>query len=161
MRSSALNLYLALKFLHVTGAAVLFGTGLGIAFFQLMANRDGDPGSIAETLRTVVIADYLFIATAVIVQPLTGLMLADLRGYALSEFWIVASTALYVVTGAFWLPVVAIQIKLRDLATGAANAGESTLPPQYHRLMRLWFWLGWPAFLAVLGIIWLMIAKPV
>jgi uncharacterized membrane protein len=156
-----LNLYLALKFLHVTGAAVLFGTGLGIAFFQFMADRDGDPGSIAETLRTVVIADYVFIATAVIVQPLTGLLLADLRGYALNEFWIVASTALYVLTGTCWLPVVVIQIRLRDLAMAAAKAGESTLPPRYHRLMRLWFWLGWPAFVSVLGIIWLMIAKPV
>lgn len=156
-----MDLYLALKFLHITGAAVLFGTGLGIAFFQFMADRDGDPDSIAETLRTVVIADYVFIATAVIVQPLTGLLLADLRDYALNEFWIVASTALYVLTGACWLPVVVIQIRLRDLAMAAANAGESTLPARYHRLMRLWFWLGWPAFLSVLGIIWLMIAKPV
>jgi len=156
-----LDLYLALKFLHIAGAAILFGTGLGIAFFQFMADRDGDPGSIAETLRIVVIADYLFIATTVIAQPLTGVLLADLRGYALSEFWIVASAALYVLIGACWLPVVVIQINLRDLAMEAADAGESTLPPRYHRLMRLWFWLGWPAFLSVLGIIWLMIARPV
>jgi uncharacterized membrane protein len=156
-----LNLYLALKFLHVTGAAILFGTGLGIAFFQFMADRDSDPGGIAATLRMVVIADYVFIATTVIAQPLTGLMLADLRGYALSEFWIVASSALYLMIGACWLPVVVIQIKLRDLAVAAANAGESTLPPRYHRLMRLWFWLGWPAFLSVLAIVWLMIARPV
>jgi len=155
-----LDLYLALKFLHIAGAAILFGTGLGIAFFQFMADRDGDPGSIAETLRIVVIADYLFIATTVIAQPLTGVLLADLRGYALSEFWIVASAALYVLIGACWLPVVVIQINLRDLAMEAADAGESTLPPRYHRLMRLWFWLGWPAFLSVLGIIWLMIARP-
>lgn len=156
-----MDLYLALKFLHIAGAAILFGTGLGIAFFQFMADRDGDPGSIAETLRIVVIADYLFIATTVIAQPLTGVLLADLRGYALSEFWIVASAALYALIGACWLPVVVIQINLRDLAMEAADAGESTLPPRYHRLMRLWFWLGWPAFLSVLGIIWLMIARPV
>jgi uncharacterized membrane protein len=88
-------------------------------------------------------------------------MLADLRGYALSEFWIVASSALYLMIGACWLPVVVIQIKLRDLAMEAASAGKSTLPPRYHRLMRLWFWLGWPAFLSVLAIVWLMIARPV
>ena len=47
------------------------------------------------------------------------------------------------------------------LAEAAVAAGEPVLPPRYHALARLWFWLGWPAFLWMLMIFWLMIAKPV
>ena len=54
-----MDLTLALKFLHVVGAAILFGTGLGIAFFQFRANSKNSPAAIAATLRTVVVADYL------------------------------------------------------------------------------------------------------
>lgn len=109
----------------------------------------------------MVVADYLFTATAAIVQPVTGLMLVHLGGYALAQTWILASLALYVLIGVCWLPVVASQIKMRDLAEGAVAAKERTLPPHYHLLARAWFWLGWPAFLSMLGIFWLMLAKPV
>jgi uncharacterized membrane protein len=158
---AGVDLYLALKFLHVIGAAVLFGTGIGIAFFLFRAARKEEPVAIAATLRTVVVADYLFTATAAVLQPVTGLMLVHLGGYALDQTWILASLALYVLVGLCWLPVVAIQIKMRDLAERAVAAKEETLPPRYHRLARLWFWLGWPAFLSMLGIFWLMLAKPV
>jgi uncharacterized membrane protein len=158
---AGVDLYLALKFLHVIGAAILFGTGLGIAFFLFRAERKEDPVAIAATLRTVVVADYLFTATAAVVQPVTGLMLVHLGGYALDQTWILASLALYVLVGLCWLPVVAIQIKMRDLVERALATKEGSLPPRYHRLARLWFWLGWLAFLSMLGIFWLMIAKPV
>jgi len=153
------TLYLAVKFLHLIGAAILFGTGLGIAFFLFRAERKEQPAAVAATLRTVVVADYVFTATAAIAQPLTGLVLVHLGGYALGETWIWASLALYVVIGACWLPVVVLQIRMRDLAE-AAVAASATLPPAYRRLSRLWFWLGWPAFLSVLAIFWLMVAKP-
>ncbi len=155
------DLYLALKFLHVVGAAVLFGTGLGIAFFQFRANWAESPTAIAATLRTVVVADYLFTATTAVLQPVTGLLLVHLRGDGLGQSWIALSLALYVLIGVCWLPVVALQIRMRDLAEAAVAAGEPTLPPRYHTLARLWFWLGWPAFLSMLVIFWLMIAKPV
>lgn len=151
--------YLVLKYLHVLGAVVLLGTGAGIAFFMFMANRTGDPFIVAATARIVVIADFLFTATAVIAQPITGLLLARNVGYSLTEGWIVASVLLYLVTGAFWLPVVWMQAKMRDLARAAASAGAS-LPAAYHRLYRLWFAFGFPAFFAVLLIFWLMIARP-
>jgi len=154
-----MSLYLLLKVFHVIGATVLFGTGAGIAFFMLMVHRTGDARLIAHTAGTVVVADALFTATAVIVQPLTGAALAHLAGYPLLHGWIAASLVLYVVTGAFWLPVVWIQIRLRDLAKEAAATGQP-LPPAYHRLWRLWFASGFPAFFAVLAIIWLMVAKP-
>lgn len=154
-----MTLLLAIKLVHVIGAAVLLGTGAGIAFFMLMAHRTGDARLIAHTAGVVVVADTLFTATAVVLQPLTGLWLAGLSGYGLTEFWIVCSLCLYAVTGLFWLPVVWIQLRLRALARQAADAG-TPLPPAYHRLWRIWFACGFPAFAAVLGIFWLMIARP-
>lgn len=154
-----MSLYLLLKALHIVGAAVLFGTGAGIAFFMWMANRTGDPRLIAHTAGVVVIADLVFTATAVVLQPLTGAALALIAGYRLLSGWIAASLALYALTGACWLPVVWIQLRLRDLAREAVASG-SPLPPAYHRLWRVWFALGAPAFAAVAAIIWLMTAKP-
>ncbi len=144
---------------HVVGATVLFGTGAGIAFFMVMAHRTRDPALIAHTARTVVIADTLFTATAVILQPLTGYLLARMIGWPLEEGWIILSLVLYVVTGIFWLPVVWIQIRLRDLAYAAAIAGDP-LPTAYFTLYRIWFACGFPAFFAVVGILWLMLTKP-
>ena len=156
-----MDLILALKVLHVVGAAILFGTGLGIAFFQFRANRRESPAAIAATLRTVVVADYLFTATAAVLQPVTGLLLVHERGDSLGQTWIALSLALYVLIGLCWLPVVVLQIRMRDLAEAAVAAAEPALPPGYHALARVWFWLGWPAFLSMLAIFWLMIAKPV
>ena len=153
------NTYFTLKLIHVLGAMVLFGTGLGIAFFMGMAHRTRDAAVIAHTARVTVIADLVFTATAVVVQPLSGAALIHLIGYGWQEFWIVASLALYVVAGLCWLPVVRIQLRLRDLAADAA-ARNIRLPQEYDRLFRLWFILGWPAFLSVLVILGLMIWKP-
>jgi uncharacterized membrane protein len=153
------TLYLFLNYLHVIGAAVLLGTGAGIAFFMLLAHRTGNPVVIGAVARIVVIADFLFTATAVVAQPITGIALALYLGYALSEGWIVLSVALYVLTGAFWLPVVGMQMRMRDLAERAA-ADRLPLPAEYHRLFRRWFAFGFPAFGAVMAIFWLMIARP-
>jgi uncharacterized membrane protein len=153
------DIYFALKTIHILGAAVLFGTGLGIAFFMWMAHRSGDAAHIARTARTVVIADAVFTATAVIVQPLSGAGLVHVIGYAWSERWIAASLALYVLTGLCWLPVVWIQARMRRLAQAAARDGTA-LPAAYHRLFAVWFWLGWPAFLSVMAIFALMVWKP-
>lgn len=150
---------LLLRWLHVIGACVLLGTGAGIAFFMLMAHRSRDAALIAHVAGTVVIADFLFTATAVIAQPLTGLALAYLTGWRLTEGWILASVALYLFAGAFWTPVVFIQIRLRNLARAAAISGAA--PGQaYHRLFRIWFVCGFPAFAAMMAIIWLMLARP-
>jgi uncharacterized membrane protein len=151
--------YFILKYLHVIGATVLLGTGAGIAFFMLMANRTGDLAVIAATARIVVIADFVFTTTAVIAQPITGLLLAREAGYPLGEGWILLSTALYVFTGAFWLPVVWMQARMRNLARDSLENGRP-LPTLYHTLFRWWFAFGFPAFAAVLGIFWLMITRP-
>ncbi|MFN4088182.1 MAG: DUF2269 family protein [Alphaproteobacteria bacterium] len=151
--------FLALKALHIVGAAVLLGTGAGIAFFMVMAHRTGDARIVAHTAGVVVLADMLFTASAVVVQPLTGAALALALGWPLLEGWVAASLALYVVVGLFWLPVVWMQWRMRDLARAAAAAGLP-LPPAYGRLYRWWFAFGFPAFAAVLAIVWLMVAKP-
>ena len=148
-----------LRWLHVIGATVLLGTGAGIAFFMVMAHRTGEARLIAHVAGTVVIADMLFTASAVVVQPITGALLAHEIGWPLFSGWLGLSLGLYVLTGLFWLPVVAIQIRLRNLARAAAASGEA-LPPLYHRLYRLWFACGFPAFAAVLAILALMVTKP-
>ncbi|MFD2342552.1 DUF2269 family protein [Sinorhizobium terangae] len=148
-----------LRLLHVLGATVLLGTGAGIAFFMVMAQRSRDPRIIAHVAGTVVIADTVFTATAVVLQPLTGYGLARAIGWPLSEGWIVLSLALYVLAGLFWLPVVWIQIRLRDLAKQAV-AAKAPLPPAFDRLYRIWFACGFPAFASVIAIFWLMLTKP-
>ncbi len=153
------DLYLALKLIHILGATVLFGTGLGIAFFMFMANRTHDPAVIAGVSRIVVVADASFTATAVVIQPLTGFALAWLVGFSTYHAWIVASLVLYVLVGACWLPVVWIQAQMHKLAAAAVRDG-TPLPARYHQLFRVWFWLGWPAFIGVIAIFGLMIWKP-
>jgi uncharacterized membrane protein len=147
------------RWLHVIGATVLLGTGAGIAFFMLMAHRTRDPHLIAHVAGTVVIADTIFTASAVVAQPLTGWVLASLLGWPLTEGWLVLSLFLYVVTGLFWLPVVWIQFRLRNLAASAEAQGDP-LPAAYDQLFRIWFACGIPAFAAVLTILWLMLMRP-
>jgi len=154
-----MHAYLVVKWIHVLSSTVLFGTGMGIAFFLWMAHRRGDAKAIADTARTVVIADACFTAPAVVVQFASGMWLAHVSGMPLTTAWLRAALVLFVVVGACWLPVLWLQVRARDLARAAAADG-APLPPAYHRAMRWWFWLGWPAFLAVMAIFWLMIAKP-
>ncbi len=152
--------YLWVKWIHILSSTLLLGTGLGIAFFMLRAHRRGDPVLIAGTASTVVIADVCFTAPAVLVQLSTGLWLAHLSGMPLSMFWLKTALLLFFVVGACWLPVLWLQLRARDLAQAAVTAGTA-LPPAYFRVMRWWFWLGWPAFFAVVAIFWLMVFKPV
>ena len=155
-----MNIIFAIKFVHILGGSVLFGTGLGIAFFMLMAHRTGHAGVIAMTARFVVIADFIFTATSVVVQPVSGFVLASAIGLSpFDESWIVISLLLYVVAGLCWLPVIFIQLRIRNVAREAAVHAKP-LPDEYFRLFRIWFVLGWPAFLSVLAIFALMIWQP-
>ncbi len=151
--------YLVLKWLHIISATLLFGTGLGTAFHGWMSMRSGNPQALAVTGRSVVLADWIFTTPAVIVQPVTGIMLAWHLGYAWNEPWLLLAMMLYIFVGACWLPVVWLQIRLHRMAKNALRDG-TPLPPGYYWLARLWFLLGWPAFIGVLAIFWLMIARP-
>ena len=154
-----MTLYFLIKYLHVLGAIVILGTGGGIAFFMLMAHRSGEAAFIARTAATVVIADMLFTLTAVILQPVSGGVLMMLTAVPITAHWVIASLALYAVAGLFWVPVIFMQIEMRNLARIAEKTGEA-LPPRYFVLFRRWFWFGIPGFGSVVTILWLMIAKP-
>ncbi|WP_456412886.1 DUF2269 family protein [Thiolapillus sp.] len=151
--------YLALKYLHILSMVLLFGTGLGSAFYKWMADRSGDLAHIATTNRHVVLADWMFTTPAIIVQPLSGLGLLYLLGLPLNTPWTSISLALYILAGACWLPVVWLQIRMRNLARTALVENQP-LPAQYWQYARFWFWLGVPAFTAMLLIVFLMIFKP-
>lgn len=148
-----------LRWAHVIGATVLLGTGAGIAFFMVMAHHTRRVEIVAHTSRVVVIADWIFTASAVVIQPITGLLLAHYIGWSLFEGWVAVSLGLYVLVGLFWLPVVWIQHQMHTLAKQAEAAGGE-LPQRYYRLYRIWFVSGFPAFVGVLAIVWLMVAKP-
>jgi uncharacterized membrane protein len=154
-----MTVYFAVKYLHVLGAIVILGTGTGIAFFMLMAHRSRDAAFIARTATVVVLADMIFTLSAVILQPISGglLMMLTATGYA--EQWLIASLALYALAGVFWIPVVFMQIEMRNLARAAAEHHQP-LPERYFTLFGRWFLFGIPGFGSVMIILWLMIAKP-
>jgi uncharacterized membrane protein len=155
-----MNEYVILKVLHIVSSTLLFGTGLGTAFFMWFTHRTGEVGAIATVARLTVCADFLFTTPAVIVQPITGYLLMRLMHFDLRNSWLQAAIGLYVFTGICWLPVVWLQWRAADMAQKAWRE-NSALPHAYYRYMRIWFALGWPAFLSVIAIFWLMVAKPV
>lgn len=151
--------YLLIKAIHVLSSTILFGTGIGSAFYKWMADRYGDPAHIARTNRNVVLADWLFTAPTVILQPLTGFLLVYLAGYDLKALWLQVSIALYLLAGLCWLPVVVIQIRMRDMAE-LSLASQTPLPVRYHTYCRWWFWLGVTAFVSLVVVFWLMVTRP-
>jgi uncharacterized membrane protein len=154
-----LSAYLIVKWLHILSATILFGTGIGIAFFKWVTDRSGDVRAIRISAERTVLADWIFTTPAVIVQPLTGLAMVGLAGFPLLSGWVLYSLALYAFAGCCWLPVLWLQMRMRALARVADNAGEA-LPALYWSYARTWFWLGIPAFTALLVVYWLMVAKP-
>ncbi len=151
--------YVVLKWLHIVSSTLLFGTGIGSAWYMLFANVSRDVRAIAVVSKYVVVADWLFTATTAILQPATGFYMIHLAGYPLHSKWIMWSIILYVIAGACWLPVVWLQIRMRDLAAEAARL-DTPLPALYWRYFRIWVALGVPAFAAFIVIFWLMVAKP-
>lgn len=152
--------YLIVKWLHILSSTVLFGTGLGTAYYMFFASRTRDPRVIASVFTYGVVADWLFTTTTIVFQPLSGWYMAHLAGIPLGTPWIAWSIALYLVAGACWLPVVLLQLKMRDMARRALADGMP-LPPLYGRCLRIWVLLGIPAFLALVIVFYLMVAKPV
>lgn len=151
--------YLWVKWVHILSATILFGTGIGTAFHMYATHLRGDVNAIAVMARNTVLADWLFIASAGTVQPLTGFSMVYLSGQDPFQSWLVVTYVLYAVAGACWLKVVLLQYRMKNLATGAADQGEA-LPGDYHRAMRAWFFLGWPAFVSLTGVFALMVMKP-
>ncbi len=147
--------YLWLKLIHVVSATILFGTGLGTAFFMYSAVNSGDLAAIRTTSRHVVLADWLFTTPTAVIQPLTGILLMQRLGFPFDSRWFYAVVALYLLVAACWIPVVFIQVRMKRLAIAAKGA----LPASFHRLFRIWFWLGVPAFGSMLVLFYLMFFK--
>ena len=155
-----MDLYLAIKTLHIISSTVLFGTGLGIAFFMFRSRSTKNLDERHFAARTTVMADYLFTFPAVIVQPLSGAWLIWKGGYSWMDTWLVWSYVLYLVAGLCWLPVVWIQLRLSKLVADALRNGTA-LDDSYYRLFSYWMLLGWPAFVSLVLIFLLMVFKPV
>lgn len=154
-----MDAYAIVKTLHILSATILFGTGLGIAFFMFASHCQANQPARLFAGRTTVLADFLFTLPAVILKPATGIWLIYTAGYSWNDLWIQASLILYAIAGLCWLPVVWIQIQLKNMLQQAAIT-QTELPTRYARLFKLWFILGWPAFISLIAIFYLMVAKP-
>jgi uncharacterized membrane protein len=150
--------YIVVKWIHVISSTLLFGTGIGSAFYLLVASWRGDPHTVHFVARHVVIADWLFTATSIVIQPLTGFYLAHLAHMPLASAWLRWSILLYVVAALCWLPVVWLQMRMRDVARDADIAAIA-LPAIYWRYFRWWLALGVPAFFALVAVFYLMVSK--
>jgi uncharacterized membrane protein len=153
-----MNEYLLAKWLHVLSATFLFGTGVGSAFYLFAISLRRDVPGIVAITRHVVMADWIFTATTAVFQPLSGFWLIKIAGIPMTTHWVQWSLALYALAIACWLPVIWIQIRLRNIAQVAI--GQAEVPAAYWFYFKCWVALGVPALLAFLGIFYLMIAKP-
>lgn len=156
---TSMDLYLFIKTIHVVSATILFGTGLGIAFFMFRSRSTRDLHEKFFAIRTTVLADYIFTAPAAVVQPMTGAWLIWNGGFRWTDEWLVVTYVLYAIAALCWLPVVWIQIQIK-LIVAACLSSQRPLPAEYHRLFRLWFLLGWPAFIGLVAVFFLMVLKP-
>ena len=148
-----MDLYIWVKLVHILSATVLFGTGAGTAFFMLKAYLSRNDQAMKVTTSSVVMADWLFTTPAVVLQLVTGLWLTSRLGIAYDSAWFIAVISLYLFVGLCWVPVVWIQIRIRNLIADGRPRDD------YRKLMRVWVALGVPAFAAVIGIFYLMVAK--
>ena len=154
-----MDLYVFIKTIHVISATILFGTGLGIAFFMFRSWFTQDLHEKFFAIRTAVLADYIFTAPAAVVQPMTGAWLIWKGGFGLTDGWLLATYLFYAIVALCWLPVVWIQLSLKQILAACLSSGNS-LPAQYHRLFRVWLLLGWPAFVGLVAVFFLMVLKP-
>lgn len=154
-----MDLYFFVKTLHILSATVLFGTGVGIAFFMLRSYFTDNIHEKFYAARNTVYADYIFTLPAVVLQPLTGFALILMGGYDWRDLWLSLTYAIYLLAGLCWLPVVWIQIQLKTMVADSIKHGTS-LPARYHQLFKIWFLLGWPAFIGLVAVFFLMVAKP-
>ena len=154
--------YAIWKTVHVFSAAILMGTGIGIAFFCWFGSRaaigDKNIGALRMVLRFTVLADAVFTAPAVVVQAVTGAMLMHLAGWSWFSPWSITAVGLFGLVGVCWLPVLWIQWRMKKLADNASAI--DTLPQAFTSLFRAWILLGIPALAAMLTLLFMMVAKP-
>lgn len=148
-----MSTYLWIKLVHVLSATILFGTGLGIAFFMLKSFLSDNHEAMAVTTRNVVLADWIFTAPAVVIQLISGLWLTQHSGIPFGSLWFVAVASIFFLVGACWIPVVWIQVQIREVVARGGSRDD------YRRLMSLWIGLGAVAFSGVLVLFYLMVSR--
>ena len=154
-----MDLYTIIKTLHIISSTILFGTGMGIAFFMFRSWFSSNIHEKFYAARNTVLADYLFTFPAAIIQPITGIMLIQMSGFNATSLWLTATYIIYAIAGLCWLPVVWIQIQLKNMCKEALE-NDTELPERYNKLFVIWFLLGWPAFVGLIIVFYLMVAKP-
>jgi len=155
-----MDAYSVIKTVHIISSAVLFGTGIGIAFFMLRSYFTDNLTEKVYAADNTVLADYLFTLPAVIIQPATGFWLVWQGGYGGTDLWLILTYAIYILAGVCWLPVVWVQIQMKNMLRDALKNGTQ-VPSRYHRFFKIWFLLGWPAFIGLVIVFFLMVMKPV
>ncbi|KIE04458.1 Uncharacterized protein NF27_HS00450 [Candidatus Jidaibacter acanthamoeba] len=151
--------YLVIKTIHIISSTILFGTGIGIAFFMWWSNLSDNISVKLFAAKSTVIADFLFTTPAVVIQPVSGFILLHMLGYNFLETWLVITYILYIIAGLCWLPVVWIQIQLYKIINNSMR-NNLPIPDKYYKLFYIWFSLGWPAFISLVIIFFLMVFKP-
>jgi uncharacterized membrane protein len=149
--------YFIIKYIHIISSALLFGTGLGTAFFMLLAFLSKNVETLKYTTRHVVLADWIFTTPAVIIQPVTGIWLMLMLNYSFFSLWFYLTVSLYLLMGVCWIPVVFIQYKMKKIASIPVLTPFET--KQLSSLMKWWVFLGIIAFVSILMIYWLMVSK--
>ena len=157
--SAVINAYSIIKTVHILSSVLLVGTGFGSAFYLFFANRSNNLAAQAVVARLVVRADWWFTTPTVIIQPISGFALIYLGGFSLGSYWILGALLTYVVAGACWLPVVWLQIQMEKMLRHAVQT-NGVLPKRYWVYTQRWELLGCPAFVAMLAVFYLMVAKP-
>ncbi len=155
-----MDFYLIIKTIHILSAAILFGTGIGIAFFMFRSQFTKDIQEKYYAAKNTVLADYWFTLPAVIAQPISGIALIHIAGFDETHFWLMATYVIYIMIGLCWLPVVWLQIQMKKMLAQAIENKEA-LNKRYNTYFKIWFILGWPAFIGLMIIFYLMVVKPV
>ncbi len=155
-----MSAYLTIKTIHILSSTILFGTGIGIAFFMFCSYFTNDVHEKLYAARNTVLADYLFTFPAVVIQPISGAWLVWQGGYGWLDWWLAITYVIYIIAALCWLPVVWIQIQLKKMLVDSVENGTK-LPERYNQLFKLWFLLGWPAFIGLVAVFFLMVMKPV
>jgi uncharacterized membrane protein len=151
---------LAVKFVHVLFAAVLFGAWLCVAAFMVFAHRSRNASVIALIAQFSVRIELFVVAPAFVIQPASGFPLGNLIGLSgADDFWVGGSIAVYAVVLLAWLGALRLEFLIRRMARQASLDGKK-LDGRYRRLFRVWAALAALIFVGLVLIFLLMVWQP-
>ena len=155
-----IDVILALKFVHVLFAAIMFGAWLAAACFMVFARRSGNTSVVALVSLFVVRIELFVVAPAMVLQPITGFPLEAVIGLSnVDNFWIDSSIVLYAIVVLAWLGALRVEFVIRRMAR-QASLGGTKLGKDYRRLFRIWSGLAALIFAGLVLLYLLMIWQP-